>query len=123
MGQASGWLFEAISPGLDTTALVDVSDPGYIGVYNVLFGVAVFIMLIFFCLQLITGLIRRDPTALSRAALGLAKAVLGSFVAISITGLLLEITDQLTIGIVQARSEERRVGKDCTSRKVTYSHR
>ncbi|NYI71701.1 hypothetical protein GGQ54_002261 [Naumannella cuiyingiana] len=29
-----------------------------------------FIMLVFFCLQLITGLIKRDPTALSRAALG-----------------------------------------------------
>lgn len=102
MGQAAGWLFEAVWSVFDTTTLVDVSDPGYIGVYNVLFGVAVFIMLIFFCLQLITGLIRRDPTALSRAALGLSKAVLGSFVAISITGLLLEITDQLTIGIVQA---------------------
>lgn len=102
MGQAAGWLFEAVWSVFDTTTLVDVSDPGYIRVYNVLFGVAVFIMLIFFCLQLITGLIRRDPTALTRAALGLAKAVLGSFVAISITGLLLEITDQLTVGIVQA---------------------
>src|SRR5690625_811868 len=102
MGQAAGWLFEAVWSVFDTTTLVDVSDPGYIGVYNVLFGVAVFIMLIFFCLQLITGLIRRDPTALTRAALCLAKAVLGSFVAISVTGLLLEITDHLTIGIVQA---------------------
>lgn len=102
MGQAAGWLFEAVWTVFDTTTLVDVSDPGYIGVYNVLFGVAVFIMLIFFCLQLITGLIRRDPTALTRAALGLAKAVLGSFVVISLTGLLLEVTDQLTIGIVQA---------------------
>lgn len=102
MGAAAGWLFEAVWSVFDTTTLVDVSDPGYIGVYNVLFGVAVFIMLIFFCLQLITGLIRRDPTALSRAALGLAKAVLGSFVAIGITGLLLEITDQLSVGIVQA---------------------
>ncbi|GAA2843496.1 hypothetical protein FB468_0592 [Leucobacter komagatae] len=102
MGAAAGWLFEAAWSVFDTTTLVDVSDPGYIGVYNVLFGVAVFIMLIFFCLQLITGLIRRDPTALTRAALGLAKAVLGSFVAIGITGLLLEITDQLSVGIVQA---------------------
>src|SRR5690625_4049610 len=102
MGQAAGWLFEAVWSDFDTTTLVDVSDQGYIRLYNVLFGVAVFIMLIFFCLQLITGLIRRDPTALTRAALGLAKAVLGSFVAISITGLLLEITDQLTIGIVHA---------------------
>jgi DNA processing protein len=36
-------------------------QPGYVAVYNLLFGIAVFVMLIFFCLQLITGLIRRDP--------------------------------------------------------------
>ena len=102
MGGAAAWLFEAVWMVFDTTTLVDVSDPGYIGVYNILFGVAVFVVLIFFCLQLITGLIHRDPSALTRAALGAAKSILGSFVAIGLTGLLLEITDQLTIGIVQA---------------------
>jgi hypothetical protein len=102
MGGAAAWLFEAVWAVFDTTTLVDVSDPGYIGVYNILFGVAVFVVLIFFCLQLITGLIHRDPTALTRAALGAAKSILGSFVAIGLTGLLLEITDQLAIGIVQA---------------------
>lgn len=102
MGSAAAWLFEAVWDAFDTTTLVDLSDPGYIAVFNVLFGVAVLLALIFFCLQLITGLVRRDPGALSRAALGLAKAVLGSFVIVTITGLLLEITDQLTIGIVQA---------------------
>ncbi len=102
MGGAAAWLFEAVWMVFDTTTLVDVSDPGYIGVYNILFGVAVFVVLIFFCLQLITGLIHRDPSALTRAALGAAKSILGSFVTIGLTGLLLEITDQLTIGIVQA---------------------
>lgn len=102
MGGAAAWLFEAVWAVFDTTTLVDVSDPGYIGVYNILFGVAVFVVLIFFCLQLITGLIHRDPTALTRAALGAAKSILGSFVAIGLTGLLLEITDQLAVGIVQA---------------------
>lgn len=102
MGAAAAWLFEAVWTAFDTTTLVDLTDPGYIAVYNVLFGVAVFVALIFFCLQLITGLVHRDPGALSRAALGLAKSVLGSFILVSITGLLLEITDQLSIGVVQA---------------------
>jgi type IV secretion system protein TrbL len=102
MGSAAAWLFESVWAAFDTTTLVDLTDPTYIDVYNVLFGVAIFIMLILFCLQLITGLIHRDPTALSRAGLGLAKSVLGSFVILTITGLLLEITDQLTIGVVQA---------------------
>lgn len=102
MGSAAAWLFEAVWDAFDTTTLVDLTDPGYIAVFNVLFGVAVLLALIFFCLQVITGLVRRDAGALSRAALGLAKAVLGSFIIVTITGLLLEITDQLTIGIVQA---------------------
>src|SRR5699024_1928628 len=51
------------------------------------------------------GLIRRDPTALSRGALGLAKSVLGSFVVIALTALLLEIVDHLSIGIIQAAGE------------------
>ena len=102
MGGAAAWLFEAVWAVFDTTTLVDVTDEGYVGVYNILFGVAVFMVLIFFCLQLITGLIHRDPTALTRAALGAAKSILGSFVAIGLIGLLLEITDQLAVGIVQA---------------------
>ncbi len=102
MGAAAGWLFEAVWSVFDTTTLVDVTSAEYVGVYNVLFGVAVFVMLVFFCLQLITGLIHRDPTALPRAALGLAKSVLGSFLVITLTALLLEVTDQLAVGIVQA---------------------
>ncbi|MEX3509757.1 conjugal transfer protein TrbL [Kocuria carniphila] len=105
MGAAAGWLFEAVWTVFDTTTLVDVTRPEYVAVYNILFGIAVFVMLIFFCLQLITGLIRRDPTALSRAALGLAKSVLGSFVVITLTALLLEIVDQLCVGIIQAAGE------------------
>ena len=105
MGAAAGWLFEAVWSVFDTTTLVDVTRDEYVAVYNLLFGIAIFIMLIFFCLQLITGLIRRDPTALSRAALGLAKSVLGSFVVITLTALLLEIVDQLSIGIIHAAGE------------------
>ena len=105
MGAAAGWLFEAVWTVFDTTTLVDVTSDEYVAVYNILFGIAVFVMLLFFCLQLITGLIRRDPTALSRAALGLAKSVLGSFVVIILTALLLEIVDQLCIGIIQAAGE------------------
>ena len=105
MGAAAGWLFEAVWKVFDTTTLVDVTTEGYVKVYNLLFGIAVFVMLIFFCLQLITGLIKRDPIALTRAALGLAKSVLGSFVVITITGLGLQIVDQLSTGIIQAAGE------------------
>lgn len=102
LAAAAAWFFEAVWAVFDTTTLVDVTGDQYTQVYNLLFGVALFVMLVFFCLQLITGLAHRDPTALSRAAVGLGKSVLGSFVAIALTATLLEVTDQLAVGIVQA---------------------
>ncbi|WP_228389116.1 type IV secretion system protein [Cumulibacter manganitolerans] len=105
MGGAAGWLIEAMWAVFDTTTLVDVQTDGFTSVYNLIFGIGVFLVLIFFCLQLITGLIHRDPTALSRAALGAAKSVLGAFVVVTLTALALEIVDQLCIGIIQASGE------------------
>jgi len=105
MGQAAGWLIEAMWKVFDSTTLVDVTAKGYLDVYNLLFGIGVLIVLLFFCFQLILGLIRRDPSALSRAALGAGKAVLGSFLVITLTATALEIVDQLCIGVVQAAGE------------------
>ncbi|MCM1011781.1 conjugal transfer protein TrbL [Brevibacterium sp. XM4083] len=105
MGAAAEWMFESVWQIFDTTTMVDVTSGEYVEVYNLIFGMAIFVMLIFFCLQLITGMIRREPGALSRAAFGLAKSVLGSFVVLTLTGLLLEIVDQLCTGIIQAAGE------------------
>lgn len=105
MGQAAGWLLETMWQVFDSTTLVDVTSDGYLGVYNLLFGIGVFVVLLFFTFQLVLGLIRREPAALSRAALGAAKAILGSFVVITLTATALEIVDQLCIGIVQAAGE------------------
>lgn len=101
-GNAAEWMFTGVWQLFDSTTAVDVTDPNYLKVYDVLFGVAIFLMLLFFSLQLITGLIRRDPGALHRAGIGLAKSVLGSFLVVTLTGLALEITDELCIGIIQA---------------------
>jgi type IV secretion system protein TrbL len=101
-GNAAAWMFTQVWNVVDSTTLIDIGSDNYLKVYNVLFGIAIFLMLIFFFLQLITGLLRRDPAALQRAALGLARAVLGSFLAIALTGVLLQIVDQLCISIVEA---------------------
>lgn len=105
MGLAVSTLFQGMWDVMSTTTSVDVRSSEYVRVYNILFGIAIFITLMFFCFQLITGLARRDPGALSRAALGVAKSVLGSFLLITCTALLLEITDQLCVGIIQAAGE------------------
>ena len=112
MGQAAGWLIEAMWTVFDSTTLVDVQSPGYLDVYNLLFGIGVFIVLLFFCFQLILGLIRREPAALARAALGAAKAVLGSFIVVTLTVTALEIVDQLCIGVVQAAAETTATMRD-----------
>lgn len=105
LAQAAAWLFTEMWSVLDSTTLVDLTRPGYVSVYNLIFGLAIVLMLIFFCLQLLTGLIHRDPAALSRAAVGLGKSVLGSFVVVTLTATLLEITDKLSVGIVQATGQ------------------
>ncbi len=102
MGGAAGWMFESVWAAFDSTTMVDITSPQYTRVYNILFGVAVFVMVGFIMLQVIGGMIRREPAALSRAALGMAKSILGSFVAITLLAVALEVTDQLTIGIVHA---------------------
>jgi type IV secretion system protein TrbL len=102
IGHAAAWMFEGVWAIFDSTTLVDVTSSGYVSVYNLVFGIGIVLTLLLFCLQLLTGLIRRDPSALPRAALGLARSVLGSFLVIAITAVLLEIVDQLCIGIVQA---------------------
>jgi hypothetical protein len=102
MGGAAEWMFESVWKVIDTTTYVDVTSGVYTKVYNIIFGVAVFVMIGFFMLQVIGGMVRREPAALSRAALGLAKSILGSFVALALLGTALEISDQLCIGIVNA---------------------
>nr|WP_237467148.1 type IV secretion system protein [Leucobacter chromiireducens] len=105
MGLGVSTMFQGMWEVFSTSTSVDVTSDGYVKVYNILFGIAVLVTLLFFCFQLIAGLARRDPSALSRAALGVAKSVLGSFVLITCTALLLEITDQLCVGVIQATGQ------------------
>lgn len=102
MGGAAEWMFASVWKAIDTTTYVDVTSGQYTKVYNILFGIAVFVMLAFFMLQVMGGMIRREPAAMTRALLGLAKSILGSFVALTLLATALQVTDQLSIGIVNA---------------------
>lgn len=108
MAGAAQWMFESVWKVIDTTTFVDVTSGQYTKVYSIMFGIAVFVTLGFFMLQVIGGMIRREPAALSRAALGLAKSILGSFVALALLGTALEVTDQLCVGIVNAAGTNMR---------------
>jgi hypothetical protein len=105
MASTAAWLFEHVWAVFDTTTMVDVTNPEYTKVYALIFGVAIMVMLIFFCFQLITALARRESGALTHALTGLGKSVLGSFVVLTLTGLLLQATDQICVGIVQATGQ------------------
>lgn len=106
-GLATGasWLFQMVWLAIDSTTLVDVTTDGFVGVYNIMFGIGILIALVFFFLQLGTGLIRKDPSALKFALLGLARSILGGFLVITLTATALEIVDRLSIGIVQASGQ------------------
>lgn len=109
VGQAAAdtaaWLFETVWTAIDSTTLVDVTTPGFVSVYNIMFGIGILVALTFFFLQLATGVLRRDPGGLKYALLGLARAILGGFLVITLTATLLEVTDQLTVGVVQATGQ------------------
>lgn len=102
MGNAAAWMVKTLWTAIDTTTMVDITSSQYTRVYNILFGLAIFVMLAFFLLQVMGGMIRREPAALARAATGLGKSILASFVALTLLTAALEITDQLCIGIVKA---------------------
>ena len=57
MGNAAAWMFESVWKVFDSTTMVDITSSRYTEVYNILFGVAVFIMLGFFMLQVIGGMV------------------------------------------------------------------
>ena len=95
-------LIETTWTVIDDTTMVDLTTGHFTRIYNIVFGIAIVVMLGFFLLQIMTGLIRREPAALTRAILGLAKSVIGSFLAVGLLATALEITDQLARGIVHA---------------------
>lgn len=104
LGEAMGGITEFAIRGMwslmDSTTLVDLRAEHFARVYDLVFGIAVVVMLGFFLLQVIGGMIRREPGALVRGLTGLAKAVLGSFVVLALTATLLEIVDRVCLGIV-----------------------
>ncbi|WP_407343469.1 conjugal transfer protein TrbL [Pengzhenrongella phosphoraccumulans] len=101
-GQAAAYLFESMWSIFEATTFVDITSGRFTSVYNQLFGIAVFVMLAFFLLQVTAAMVRREGAALSRAAVGLAKSILSSFIVLTLIAIALQITDQLTIGIVGA---------------------
>ncbi|MFJ3408215.1 conjugal transfer protein TrbL [Promicromonospora sp. NPDC090134] len=102
VGDLAAWVMEGMWALMVTTTMTDVTSPQFRRVYALVFGIAVLVMLLFFLLQVITGMTRRDPAALGRAVLGLGKSILGSFLVVTLTAALLEITDQFCHGLVQA---------------------
>ena len=120
-GGAAEWMFKSVWQVIDSTTHVDVTSGEYTKVYNIMFGIAVFVMLGFFMLQVIGGMIRREPAALSRAALGLAKSILGSFVALALLATSLEVTDQLCTGIVNAAGQAQIERVELTQATGTFA--
>ena len=102
VGQTAAWFIQGLWIVFDSTTLVDVTGAEFVGVYNLIFGIGVMIALLLACFQLITAVVKREPGGLARAGIGLGKSILGSFVAVSLVALGLEIVDQLCLGVVQA---------------------
>ena len=101
-GQTAKTAFQLVWSVFDDTTVIDLTRPGFIAIYNLLFGIAVTLMLLLFLIQVATATIRHDPPALGRAVTGLGTPVIGGFLVIALTGLLLTVVDGLCVGIVHA---------------------
>src|SRR3546814_20303264 len=64
MGNAAEWMFKSVWNVFDSTTSADITSDEYMKVYNLLFGIAVFVLPGFFLLTVIPGMIRRQPAAL-----------------------------------------------------------
>jgi hypothetical protein len=102
MAGTAAFLLEAMWQAFHVTTVVDLTSGQLVPVYNILFGVAIVLTLGFFLLQVMRATLRREPAALTRAVVGMAKSVLGSFVALTLLAAALEVVDQLCLGIVAA---------------------
>lgn len=102
MAGAAAYLFQAMWGVFHATTFVDLTSGDLVPVYNILFGIAVFLMLGFFLLQVMRSMLRREPAGLTRALVGMAKSVLGSFVALTLLATALEVVDRLCLGVVAA---------------------
>lgn len=99
---AASWTIDIMWAAFETTTFVDITSGHFTAIYSIIFGISVFVMLIFFLFQLIGATIRREPAALSRAIVGSGKGILGSFIALGLLATALEITDRLCLGLMNA---------------------
>lgn len=97
-----GVLLDATWDLFAATTVVDITSGGFVRVYNLVLGMGVLLTLMFFLLQLVIGLLHRDPGAFSRAVSGLVKSVLGSFLVVSLTATALSVTDGICDRLVEA---------------------
>jgi len=97
-GHAATWLWAEIG----SATSVGFSGAPFLKLIGITLAIAVTVGLALFIIQIITSVLRRDPSGLARAGRGLLIAFLGGAAAIGVVNLLLAATDALSNGVVQA---------------------
>lgn len=96
-GNAASWLWQQ----LDEATTLDLSSPALLTEIAATTSIAVLLCLGLFTIQVITGTLRREPGALSRACTGLVISFIGSALALATTRIGLGAVDSLSAGFVQ----------------------
>ena len=95
--KVTGWMWTVIAG----TTTVDLSGGWFHSTLGITATLAGVIVLAIFVLEVVKAALRREPGALSRAALGVGAGVLGSVASIGVLEALLAATDSLSNGIVR----------------------
>ncbi|WP_370617682.1 type IV secretion system protein [Mumia qirimensis] len=99
-------LFSGITKVVDESTQVPLTDPTYRDVYAGFVGLAIPIITAVYFIALLAAVLRRDPTVLVRATLGVAVSAIGGAVYILFAQLLVAMDNWLSRGIVSVTSAD-----------------
>ncbi len=116
LGSVSSWLIDGVTfmvtlvaTGVDrqlaSSTLPELDAGWFVGHYNLVFGLALVLMVAAFVLQVLRGVVQSDPTALGRAMGGAAVSVVGSFAVLGVVMTVVRMVDEMSTGMVSLSSE------------------
>lgn len=101
-GDAANSVLQAVNSVIDATTAIDLDAPWFRSNVGLVTAIVLPIIAGLFVLQVIGGVIRKEPGALGRALWGLVKSLVFSAAAITIAQSLIVATDQMSAGVADA---------------------
>lgn len=101
-GSAANDVLQAVNGAIDATTSIDLNAPWFRSNVALISAIVLPIIVGLFILQIIGGIMRREPGALGRALWGLVKSLVFAAAAITVAQSLIVATDEMSNGVANA---------------------